>query len=308
MIRFELNAEKRIIGGSEHSIPCLIEGLPNESYHGDRSSISASWLKECKSSMFHFASAPSKPNKTTPALAFGSMVHHYLQERNTFNDFYCVFRTKDLPFPESTMKNKENSEYYKKLLESGKIVISEDEWNNLLNVTNNVINDPYVTKFIEKGNIESSIFFNDPATGLPLKVRPDNHFFAKSRFGEGIWVLDVKTIEDASPSSVAKAVTNFSYEVQAAMQVDGLETFYDKPVVMYIYLFIEKKFPYSYGLYSLDLSNDLDIGRMRYKKYLLDVKSCIDSDVWPSYAKDKGSADNPMGIIDIKLPPWFYTD
>jgi exodeoxyribonuclease VIII len=255
--------------------------------------------------MFHFFSAPKAPVKKTEALMFGSMVHHYIQERKTFDDFYHVFRQSELPFPENTLKKKENADYYDKLFsESGKEIISEKQWEDLLSVTGNVIKDKYVTKFIEKGNIESSIFFNDSITGLPLKVRPDNHFFAKSPFGEGIWVVDIKTTEDASPKSVAKAVANFSYEIQAAMQVDGLQAFYDKPVVMYIYLFVEKKFPYSYGLYSLDLSNDIDIGRVRYQRYLQDVKSCLESGVWPSY----DDRSNPMGIIDLKLPPWFYSE
>lgn len=306
MIKFEIGQSAYKYKNESLQLPCLIADMPNEDYHGDRSFISASWLKERKKSLYHFSMAPNAPKKDSDALKFGSMVHKYLQERETFSDEYVVFKKSNLPFPDSTMQKKENAEYYKNLLDQGKEVISEQEWQTLLDVTDNVIKDEWVQKFISMGTIESSIFFVDPDSGLPVKVRPDNHFFAKSSFGDGIWVLDLKTCDDASPRGVAKSITNFDYPIQAAMQVDGLQAYYQKDVVMYLYLFVEKKFPYAYGLYSLDLSSDLEVGRSRYKKYLSDIRIAHDAGKWPSYSGDHSS--NQMGIIDVSLPSWFYTE
>jgi len=67
--------------------------LTNENYHQDRTCISASGLKQIAKSPRHYWNKylnPAYEDTTTPAMAFGSVVHTLMLEPHTFNERYAI--------------------------------------------------------------------------------------------------------------------------------------------------------------------------------------------------------------------------
>lgn len=280
-----------------------INGMSNDEYHSNFNWINTSWLNKSFDSLHHFLMYPRTPKKDpSDTLILGSAVHTYLLENNLFDAEYRIFDPKKLPYPDSTMGKKENKDYMESLKAQGKPILSLNSMQQILDMTEAPMKDPLVKKFISGGVQEESIFFYDEASGLGLKVRPDS----RRRTNKGMIVLDVKTTQVASPKEFAKSVTKYKYDVQAAMQCDGISEVYGEEVILYLYLAIEKEFPYSYCLYELEES-DIEIGRMKYRNELQKIKAAIESDYFPSYGATYNEDGNNSNIVRLKLPAWHYS-
>lgn len=283
------------------------------SYHGDLSHISSSWLKEAGRSMARFASYPDKPI-TDPTLAqkVGTIFHTLLLEGELFDKSYHVLKQSELPFPDSTMAKKENKAYVDKIVASGKEVVSSDLFDGISEMKKSVLSSAMVRKYLDAGVKEASIYWWDEETGLPLKTRPDLYVVLGDN---SAIVLDVKTTENSSPSEFSSSAAKYDYPLQAAMQIDGMESI-GHNVVDYFYLAVEKSYPYDFCIYRLT-EDDISAGRARYKNFLSEIKSCMgkaleegESYRWPGVGRTqierKMLDENTLDIIDMVLPSYYY--
>ena len=275
--------------------PRIEKGLDIKLYHESSTHISSSWLKAANKSMYNFFMYPNKPKKEVKAFKDGGMVHKYLLEREDFEKEYVLIKQSDFPFPEQTMAKKEN----KAFIESqDRIVVTEEEWNFVVNVCARASQDKFFTKVLNGGNVEDSFFWNCDETGLPLKTRPDLWKKGKS----GVIVIDPKTTQDIS--EFTKSVCNLDYPLQAAIQCDGIRACTGMDVSAYLYLAIEKEYPYDYCLYRLS-EDDIEVGRRKYIHLLYKIKEAIESGNIPSYGQQYG--DFTSGVVDLTLPSWYYS-
>jgi hypothetical protein len=277
------------------------------SYHRDLSHISSSWLKEALKSMLRFYSYPFKPEKEqTQSTKIGTLFHSCLLEPDVFEKTYCVVNKSDLPYPESTMAKKENKEYVEAIVNSGMQVVSPDDWNCVSEMKKSVSKNTLIAKYISAGTKEASIYWSDQETGLPLKTRPDLFIETGSK---SIVVVDVKTTDSVYPNDFFSSVAKWEYPVQAAMQIDGIESVTGLKVSSYLYLAVEKSYPYEHCLFRLT-DDDIYTGRVRYKDLLSHIKICAETDEWSGIGRSqidrKLLDDNELDIIDVVLPAYYY--
>lgn len=288
--------------------PEIVEDLEISSYHEDINYISSSWMKEGLRSMNRFLKYPfkPKPNSISDSYMIGNMVHTYLMEHNKFDYIYHVFKREELPFPESTMNKKENKEYFEKLKTTGKHIVDMDTYIQVKTMCDNAMQNQYVKSYIENGKIENSIYWNDLDTGLPMKARPD--IWVPLKNGKAV-IIDIKTTDNAYASDFFATASKFNYPIQAAMQCDAVTMATGREIEAYMYLAIEKSYPYESCLYRL-VEDDIVASRLQYKDVLHQILKSVETDTWPGYGRTridkKFLDDNTLDVIDVMLPAWHY--
>lgn len=287
--------------------PEIIEGLDIGAYHEDLTNISSTWLKEGLKSMKRFQMYPFKPkNEPSESQKIGNMVHTYLLEHDKFQQQYYVLRKEELPFPTSTMAKKENKEYVEAIKASGKMVIDYETHKQVYAMCDSVLSNQLICQYIDNGKIENSVYWSDDETGLPMRTRPD--LWMPLSNGK-IAVMDVKTTDSAYPNDFFNTASKFNYPLQAAIQCDGLTAATGKEVHVYMYLAMDKQYPYEHCLYRLTME-DIYAAKIQYKEVLKQILRCVETGRWPSYGRTqiekKLLDDNQLDILDVVLPAYHY--
>jgi exodeoxyribonuclease VIII len=167
-------------------------------------------------------------------------------------------------------------------------LITADEIEKLKGITEAAWAHPATGKALSMiRDVEASIFWTDPATGVDCRCRPD------AILSNGT-ILDVKTTKDARPSEFARSIANFRYHVQAAFYSDGYTAAFGEPPRAFVFLAIETEPPFLTALYVLD-PKAIIRGRAEYERDLETYRVCRNTGEWP------GLADQPL-VID--LPKW----
>jgi exodeoxyribonuclease VIII len=139
------------------------------------------------------------------------------------------------------------------------------------------------------GKAETTWMWNDEATGLQCKCRPD------WLTDDGSLIVDLKTTEDASPAGFRKSIANWRYHVQASWYLDGLEHATDNRPEQFIFICVEKKPPHAVAVYAAD-AEMIAQGQITAARDLQQLADCKAADAWPGYSDQ---------IETISLPPWM---
>ena len=251
--------------------------LSNQQYHADPA-ISASHLHAVASSPFHYWSRYINPDRPavepTAAMRLGSLVHCAILEPDDLLQRYGVCG------PRNTKAGKEQAA---EMAANGIEAVSEADMALALSMTASVRNHPHAAALLAQGKAEQSFWFDDAQSGLRCKCRPDWFY--------GSTVVDVKTTTDASPSGFARSVASFRYHVQASHYLAG--TFADR----FIFIAVEKTYPYCVGVYELDTAA-MHHGDMLRRQNLQTIADCRAINHWPGYSD----------ICEtISLPSWALT-
>lgn len=168
-------------------------------------------------------------------------------------------------------------------------VLSAEQWDQLHRMRDAVMAHPAACALLTKvpGKAELSVYWNDPATGVLCRCRPD-------WWREDDVLVDLKTCEDASPEGFAKSMANWRYDVQAPFYLDGVRLATGRKPRGFVFVAVEKKPPFAVGVYVLD-SESLELGRAQYVADLRAYAECLRTDTWPGYG-DK--------IQTISMPAW----
>ena len=140
------------------------------------------------------------------------------------------------------------------------------------------------------GIAERSIFWTDPATGVRCRVRPD--------WLRGSIAVDYKTIRDAAPDTISRAIKDHSYHQQDPFYTDGIEAAGLAPDgCRFLFVFQSKIAPYLITVRELT-DQDRDIGRARNERALRIYADCTATGTWPDWT---GPVDQ---IPQIGMPTW----
>jgi hypothetical protein len=140
------------------------------------------------------------------------------------------------------------------------------------------------------GDAEASAYWIDPETGVLCKCRPDRW----CDHGPGVVLLDVKTTQDASAESFARAVHAFGYHTQAAWYCEGFEHATGRMVYGMVFAVVESEYPHAVAVYALD-DAAIARGRARNRRALETFATCSRTGVWPGYSTE---------AEEIGLPYW----
>jgi hypothetical protein len=253
--------------------------ISNEEYHADPA-ISASQLKEIGKSPFHYwkryVDPDRSPSEPTAAMRLGSLVHCAVLEPNELLQRYAVGPDR---------RTKEGKATAERMIADGIEPVSASDFEQALSMAAAVHSHPTAGLLLTNGAAETSHWWDDIATGLRCKCRPD--------WFDGELIVDLKTCVDASPAGFGKAVAAFHYQLQAAHYLAGTLA------KRFIFVAVEKSYPFAVGVYELD-QEALVHGSIARHNALQRIQDCRAIGEW-----GHGYTD---GIQTLQLPGWALKD
>ncbi|NUP18347.1 MAG: hypothetical protein HOZ81_20140 [Streptomyces sp.] len=268
----------------EVEAPTFVDGLSAEKYHADKTSISSSGLRAllnpgCPAQFKYDRDHPQPPKKE---FDLGHAAHlHVLGEGPEL----AV-----IDFPDWRKKDAQiqRDEAYL----AGKVPLLTKDHDMVLEMAEAIRQHPIAGPLFtpDTGIAERSIYWTDPATGVRCRVRPD--------WLRGPIVVDYKTIKDAAPDTISRAIKDRAYHQQDAFYIDGVEAAGLAPDgARFVFVFQSKIAPYLITVRELT-GQDRDIGRARNEKALRIYADCVANDHWPDWTGDVDT------IPQIGMPSW----
>ncbi|WP_420032306.1 PD-(D/E)XK nuclease-like domain-containing protein [Streptomyces sp. cg28] len=272
----------------EVEAPAIVDGLPADDYHADRTSISSSGLRAllapgCPAQFKYDRDHPQAPKKE---FDLGNAVHaavlgegHDIVEIVGFSDY-----------KKADARALRDAAY-----EAGKVPLLAKEKLQVDAMEKAVREHPLAGPLFAPGSgiAERSIYWTDPATGVRCRVRPD---WLKQLPGTTLCV-DLKTIKASDPDTISRAIRDHNYHQQDPLYIDGIWAALQPEDVRFIFVFVSKQAPYLVTVRELT-DQDRDIGRARNEKALRIYADCVANDHWPDWT---GSVDH---IPQIGMPTW----
>lgn len=144
------------------------------------------------------------------------------------------------------------------------------------------------------GRAEVSIMDADPATGVPIKIRPDYLIEPCAQFPNGL-VVDGKSASDASRDGFGRAVWNYDYGLQAAFYTQFVQrALRTKGRPAFLWLTQEKAIPFAAQYFGAGDAL-LEHWDGRIAELMPRVAECLSTDRWPGY---------PTTVDTLALPAW----
>jgi hypothetical protein len=224
---------------------------------------SALW--QLRKSPAHYKYAVEHPQEETPALRFGIAAHMSILEPERYMDEYIIA-------PKIDRRTKAGKEQYAALMESGRIVLPNDEGDAIKAMTEAVLSNKEAAELI-KGEHEVPIEWTDTKTGERCKCRPDV-------IGNDV-IVDYKTTASCEDYAFERSAKKHGYQLQAAMYREGLlQTRFKE----YGFVFIaqEKNPPYAVRIYKCD-KGWIDDGVTIYRDLLDLFHYCRINNRWDGY-------------------------
>lgn len=270
--------------------------VPIEAYHGDLCagpSLSASNAIDIVTTNPRKARARSyldrdrRDDDTTNSL-IGTCVHALLLEgEEAFARIHCVKPW----FPPG--KNGKAMRHAWERENAGKIELARKEPELVRAMAATVQADPDIWPLIRSGAAEQTIVWQDRATGLWCKARPDI-----LNVGRG-YGLDYKTVPNDHPDSFEAHSWRMGYHMQAAWALEGLAaTGHDVEGWKWHLIPQERDPPYDAAW--IEMTPDLlAIGAAKNRQARAIWAACLASGTWPGYRR----ADQPHRAAPIPIGP-----
>ncbi|HBD7935516.1 TPA: exodeoxyribonuclease VIII, partial [Escherichia coli] len=194
--------------------PGIYYGISNENYHVGPG-VSKSQLDDIADTPALYLWRKNAPvdNTKTKTLDLGTAFHFRVLEPEEFSNRFIVA-------PEFNRRTNAGKEEEKAFLmecaSTGKTVITAEEGRKIELMYQSVMALPLGQWLVESaGHAESSIYWEDPETGILCRCRPDKII------PEFHWIMDVKTTADIQRFKTA--YYDYRYHVQDAFYSDGYE-------------------------------------------------------------------------------------
>lgn len=263
----------------------LHQGLTYEQYDAEPG-LRSSDLKLIKRSPAHWVEARRNPSPPTDALRFGQVFHMAIEHGKDFIARYKVEpeftgRTKDGRESTRSAEALAKKEAWYADLPKDAVVVKREWLEPLQGMINAALGHRLVGNLLKNGVRETSLWVEDPETGVVLKCRPD--FISEEGF-----VVDVKTTRDASPGFFKRQIFSDRnegdpfYVLQAAHYAHCLRAAGIGRGESFVFIAIEKEAPYGIMVYPLDVGC-LAPGEQWRSELTGRYAECRRTDTWPAY-------------------------
>lgn len=246
----------------------------NADYHADPA-VSASHLHAVAASPYHywsrFINPDRPPSVQTAAMKLGSLTHCAVLEPGQLASRYGIAPDRRTNAGKAAVAAMEAA---------GIEAVTAPEMEQAMAMAASVRSHQAAAALLRDGKAEQSFWFDDVATGLRCKCRPDWY--------TGSTIVDLKTTVDASPKGFAKSVAQWRYHVQQSHYLAG--TFAER----FVFIAVEKSYPYAVGVYELD-ADAVQFGDYERRNNLQTIADCRAISEWPGYGNT---------IQPLSLPKW----
>lgn len=263
--------------------PGYYRDLSNEAYHGGEG-VSKSQLDLVAKAPALFQwnkAAPEDPEKKK-ALDLGDATHALLLEPHRYAAEYAVG---PVGAPRNTTAGKQKWAEFEAGL-NGQTVLAPEDGRKLGLIRESVMAHPHARWLLEApGDVEASIYWNDPAQGVLCRCRPDK---AIPQYG---WLMDVKTTADIG--KFERSFYEYRYHVQDSFYSDGYANHFGEDLQGFVFLVVSTSIEcgkYPVRLFLLDAEGK-DVGRTTYQRDLSTYANCLRTGEW-------------SGFETISLPYW----
>ena len=179
---------------------------------------------------------------------------------------------------------------------AGKIPVLPHEHEQIQEMAKAIREHPLAAALLDPdrgGHPERSLFWYDAEFGIWRRARldwmPDPD--APGRFV----IVDYKSCAGADRASIAKAVANYGYFMQAPWYEDGIISLGLAEDPAFLFIFQEKEPPYLVSVVQLDY-DAMRAGRAANRAAMERYRDCTEASKWPGYSDE---------IEVISLPPWM---
>lgn len=250
-------------------------------YHADKDILSSSMLKNALISPAHYIETLLEPHTDTPDKAFGTLIHALVLEPQTVPPLIAVYAGSTTDRADwLAFKAANKGRYCLTHADLTQAELMSDMARNAM-----FRGRPFY-KFIEEGEVEPSIYYDDPTTGISCRTRPD--------LLHPDFTFDLKTTRHSLPSQFQKDAISMHYDLSAYMytlsRVLLERTSTPKPFVL---VPVDSNPPH--GTHFMPCSAAfLENGMKKYNTALATIKACSSLDHWPTLD----------GEIEMDLMPW----
>ncbi|EGG2243195.1 exodeoxyribonuclease VIII [Salmonella enterica] len=263
--------------------PGIYYDIPNEAYHAGPG-VSKSQLDDIADTPAIYLWRKNAPVDTekTKSLDTGTAFHCRVLEPEEFSKRFIIA-------PEFNRRTSAGKEEEKTFLEecarTGRTVLTAEEGRKIELMYQSVMALPLGQWLVESaGYAESSVYWEDPETGILCRCRPDKII------PEFHWIMDVKTTADIQ--RFRTAYYDYRYHVQDAFYSDGYRAqFGEIPT----FVFLVASTTAECGHYPVEIfmmGEDAKLaGQREYRRNLQTLAECLNNDEWPA-------------IKTLSLPRW----
>lgn len=263
--------------------PGIYYDIPNEAYHAGPG-VSKSQLDDIADTPAIYLWRKNAPVDTekTKSLDTGTAFHCRVLEPEEFSKRFIIA-------PEFNRRTSAGKEEEKTFLEecarTGRTVLTAEEGRKIELMYQSVMALPLGQWLVESaGYAESSVYWEDPETGILCRCRPDKII------PEFHWIMDVKTTADIQ--RFRTAYYDYRYHVQDAFYSDGYRAqFGEIPT----FVFLVASTTAEGGRYPVEIfmmGEDAKLaGQREYRRNLQTLAECLNNDEWPA-------------IKTLSLPRW----
>lgn len=270
--------------------------IPIDRYHQQCTigpSISSSGLRTIWSdSPAHYWATSSlnpnrQPQEDKPHFTLGKLAHRLLLEGP--KGFEEDFVTR--PDIWSDWRTKDAKAWRDEMIAAGKTVITQDDLDAVTAMAKSLAAHPLVKAGILDGEVERSLIYQDPDTGVWLKSRPDV-------MPAGCTDLaDLKTTTSVSTDALQRSLGDFGYQMQAALAGAALKATTGIEMESFTFVWVEKAPPYCVRVTTLT-PEDLLRGAMQVAAATAIFAECVANGNWPGPGGDQQDAEF------LPISPW----
>ncbi|WP_051356395.1 PD-(D/E)XK nuclease-like domain-containing protein [Azorhizobium doebereinerae] len=270
--------EVRTIAPGKKIAEAGVYDLPMEDYHAqpcDGPSVSSSGLRTVFSvSPAHFwAESSLNPNrdeqKDKGHFALGRAAHHLILGEA---DFRRIFSVRPSEFPD--WRTKASQEWKAKQALERKTVLVPADLDLISGMAGSLATHPLVQHGILNGEIERSLLWRDPETGIWLKSRPDAIPTDSGDFS------DLKTTTSVAPDDIQRTIGDYRYDMQAAVVRRAAREVLGVEMVSFNLVFVEKTAPFCVSVVEIPPA-DIDMADIDLQVALRTIAHCLETGKWP---------------------------
>lgn len=239
--------------------------------------LNYSGAKELLRSPAHYQSYLNQEREETKALRMGSLIHCAVLQPELLNEKFITAPECD----RRTIQGKETYAAFQSSLKPGMTVVSAEESAECHLIAS------HAKLALERIGVtfdQTELMFTTDHNGVQLKCAIDGVS------GDYLW--DLKTTEDASPAGILKAIRAYRYNLQAYFYRLCYETAFERRMLGFRFLFIEKAPPYATAVVEIG-PELMSYAVSDFEKALQTYRECTTLNSWPAYPDD-------VQVIDIK--------
>jgi hypothetical protein len=235
--------------------------------------VNWSTLKHMARSPLHYRHAVTAASDPTPAMALGTLAHLAVLEPH---------RLAEVAVWEGGVRRGKEWDAWN-AANAGRIQAKPEELATARAIGEAVRAHPVAAALLDRCEVERSIFWVDPDTGIPCKARLD-----ACKPGA---VIDLKTARDVSPRAFGRAASALDYPGQLGHYGAAWAAETGDIADLYI-IAVESDDPHDVAVYQID-HVATHAGLQRRRRYLDTLAECQRTGRWPGQVPDLYPLDIP---------------